>query len=98
MQQGKTPTAAVTEAAREKMERAVGRIIDQARRAPGRGEACQAAHSTSCPVACGGLKCARDTELLLNTLLHFNPQAHVQWVAAWGILFPSPFPAPLPSK
>lgn len=38
VQPGETPTDAVTEAARKKMERAVGGVIDQAGRVTGSGE------------------------------------------------------------
>lgn len=79
-QPGWAPTDSVTEAAGEKMEWAVGRAIDQAR---GAREAQENAHSVRRPesgVARGMLKCGGDIQPFPNTLFHFKPHAHVQWV------------------
>ena len=74
---------AVTSAAREKLERAVGRIIDQARRATGRGEPLPSCSQQKLPRLQSGMwkaEACKDIQLLLSTLFHFKPHAHVQWV------------------
>lgn len=74
VQQGQTPTDAVTDAAWENMERTVGRILDQARRVTERGEPLPSCSQHKLPrLQCGRLKSARDIQLLLNTLFHFKP-------------------------